>query len=48
MQPSLGYEPLDEKLEIGFEECSFNVIRDENYKYVHFAALPPIVFRYEK
>jgi arylsulfatase A-like enzyme len=44
MQPSWGYEPPDEKLGIEFEECTFNVIRDENYKYVHFAALPPLFF----
>jgi len=44
MQPGRDFEPPDEKLEIGFEECSFNVIRDANYKYVHFAALPPLFF----
>jgi arylsulfatase A-like enzyme len=25
-------------------ECAFNVIRDDRYKYVHFAALPPLFF----
>ena len=36
---------LPEKaLGIGIEECCFNVIRDERYKYVHFAALPPLFF----
>jgi len=39
-----GYEPPDKKLGIGFEECSFNVIRDNNYKYVHFTALPTLLF----
>jgi len=38
-------EGLPEKeLGIGFEECCFNVIRDERYKYIHFAALPPLFF----
>ena len=44
MESSRDHEPPEEKLGIGFEECSFNVIRDENYKYVHFAALPPLFF----
>ena len=44
MEPGRGYEPPEKKLRIGFEECSFNVIRDENYKYVHFAALPSLFF----
>jgi arylsulfatase A-like enzyme len=26
------------------EECSLTVIRDERYKYVHFAGLPPLFF----
>ena len=39
-----GFEPPDKKLGIGFEECSFNVIRDNNYKYVHFTALPALLF----
>ncbi len=38
----------EKQLGIGFEECSFNVIRDERYKYVHFAALPPLFFDLEK
>ncbi len=39
---------LPEKaLGIGFEECCFNVIRDKRYKYVHFAALPPLFFDLE-
>jgi arylsulfatase A-like enzyme len=31
-------------LGIGYDECCYNVIRDEHYKYVHFTALPPIFF----
>ncbi len=34
----------EKELGIDFEACSFNVIRDEHYKYVHFAALPPLFF----
>jgi arylsulfatase A-like enzyme len=29
---------------IGADECYFSVIRDRQYKYVHFAALPPILY----
>lgn len=38
-----GVSP-DKELGIDFEACSFNVIRDERYKYVHFAAMPPLLF----
>jgi len=31
-------------LGIGSDECTYAVIRDEDYKYVHFAALPPLLF----
>ena len=34
----------EKELGIAFEECSFNIIRDEHYKYVHFTALPPLFF----
>ncbi len=33
-----------EGLDIDFEASSFNVIRDNHYKYVHFAAMPPLLF----
>ena len=26
------------------DQCTLNVIRDEHYKYVHFTALPPLLF----
>ncbi len=32
------------ELNLACEECAFNVIRDDRYKYVHFAALPPLFF----
>jgi arylsulfatase A-like enzyme len=31
-------------LGISSDECSYAVIRDVRYKYVHFAALPPLLF----
>ncbi len=31
-------------LGISSDECSYAVIRDDKYKYVHFAALPPLLF----
>lgn len=33
-----------EGLDIDFNSCCFNVIRDDHYKYVHFAAMPPLLF----
>ena len=38
---SLFYE---RQLNLTPDQCCLNVIRDENYKYVHFAALPPLLF----
>ncbi len=32
------------KLGLAYEECAFNVIRDAHYKYVHFTAMPPLLF----
>ena len=32
------------ELGLAYEQCAFNVIRDTQYKYVHFAALPPLFF----
>lgn len=31
-------------LGIGSDECTLNVVRDGRYKYVHFTALPPLLF----
>jgi arylsulfatase A-like enzyme len=31
-------------LGISSDECAYSVIRDDQYKYVHFAALPPLLF----
>jgi len=34
----------EKALGIHLNECCLNVIRDEHYKYVHFAALPPLFY----
>jgi arylsulfatase A-like enzyme len=31
-------------LQLSSDECTLNVIRDHHYKYVHFTALPPLLF----
>ena len=43
-----GYLPLGKEPVIDFDECSLNVIRDEHYKYVHFAAMPKLLFDLKK
>jgi arylsulfatase A-like enzyme len=35
-------------LGIGLHQCTLNVIRDERYKYVHFAGLAPLFFDLEQ
>ncbi len=35
---------VEQALGITQHQCALNVIRDENYKYVHFTALPPLFF----
>ncbi|WP_424945920.1 alkaline phosphatase family protein [Candidatus Spongiihabitans sp.] len=35
---------VEQVLGINQHQCALNVIRDENYKYVHFTALPPLFF----
>ena len=37
-----------DELGIGFDESSLNVIRDEHYKYVYFAAMPDLLFDLKK
>lgn len=34
-------------LGLGFDECSFSVIRGRRYKYIHFAGLEPLLFDLE-
>ncbi|GAI85694.1 unnamed protein product, partial [marine sediment metagenome] len=44
----LGYLPPGKGPGIDFDECSLNVIRDEHYKYVYFAAMPDLLFDLKK
>jgi arylsulfatase A-like enzyme len=37
-------QTAEKALGISSDECSYAVIRDPKYKYVHFAALPPLLF----
>jgi arylsulfatase A-like enzyme len=48
MHTSADYAPPDKELGIASEACAFSVIRDEHYKYVHFADLPPLLFDLQK
>ena len=43
-----GYLPPGKESGIGFDESSLNVIRDEHYKYVYFAAMPDLLFDLKK
>lgn len=43
-----GYLPPVKGPGIDLDECSLNVIRDEHYKYVHFAAMPQLLFDLKK
>lgn len=38
------YSRPESKLQLSMDECSLCVVQDEHYKYVHFAALPPLFF----
>jgi arylsulfatase A-like enzyme len=40
-------QKAEKTLGIASDECSYAVIRDRRYKYVHFAALPPLLFDIE-
>lgn len=35
-------------LQLTPDQCTLNVIRDKHYKYVHFTALPPLLFDLQK
>jgi len=43
-----GYLSPGKRTPIDFDECSLNVIRDEHYKYVYFAAMPDLLFDLKK
>jgi arylsulfatase A-like enzyme len=36
--------PAETVLGLSIDECSLCVVQDDHYKYVHFAALPPLLF----
>ncbi|MCK6453057.1 MAG: alkaline phosphatase family protein [Alphaproteobacteria bacterium] len=38
------YSKPETALGLHMDQCSLAVVQDENYKYVHFAALPPLFF----
>ena len=40
----LHYTTPETALGLSMDECSLAVVQDESYKYVHFAALPPLFF----
>ena len=44
MPPCVTGSSSDKELGLAYEECTFNVIRDARYKYVHFTAMPPLFF----
>jgi arylsulfatase A-like enzyme len=35
---------MEQELGLTQHQCSLNVIRDEDYKYVHFNGLPPLFY----
>jgi arylsulfatase A-like enzyme len=39
-----SYDGVEKELGLTLHQCNLTVIRDEHYKYVHFAALPPLLF----
>jgi len=41
-------ERYEKALNLTPDECTLNVIRDREFKYVHFTALPPLLFDLEK
>ena len=38
------YSHPESSLGVPMDKCGLAVVQDENYKYVHFAALPPLFF----
>ncbi|WP_372824935.1 phosphoric/sulfuric ester hydrolase PehA [Polaromonas sp.] len=42
------YSKPEASLGLEMDECALAVIQDEDFKYVHFAALPPLFFDLEK
>ncbi|MCW5736844.1 MAG: alkaline phosphatase family protein [Enhydrobacter sp.] len=44
----LHYSKPESSLGVPMDKCGLAVVQDENYKYVHFAALPPLFFDLQK
>jgi arylsulfatase A-like enzyme len=44
----LHYSKPESALGVAMDKCALAVVQDENFKYVHFAALPPLFFDLEK
>ncbi len=44
----LYYSQPETTLGVPMDKCSLAVVQDEHYKYVHFAALPPLFFDLKK
>jgi hypothetical protein len=42
------YSQPESALNLPMDDCSLAVVQDEDYKYVHFAALPPLFFDLRK
>lgn len=45
---NIFYSKPEDYLGLDMDECSLAVIQNDRYKYVHFAALPPLLFDLEK
>ena len=41
-------QTVQQKLGLRMDQCTLNVIRDKQFKYVHFTTLPPLLFDLEK
>ena len=38
---------VEQRLDVAMEECTLNVVRSEQWKYMHFTNLPPLLFDLE-
>lgn len=41
-------QKVQQELGLRMDQCTLNVIRDKQFKYVHFTSLPPLLFDLEK
>ena len=44
----LYYSKPESALGVPMDKCALAVVQDERFKYVHFAALPPLLFDLER